>query len=120
MRRHATFALVVLLLVGCASAPQVQRSPLETAKLAYADASLAYEAAMLSAQDARRAHLISDAQWTRVDQAQSIVQKYTPLIRSGLNLWTSTGAKPDSFDGSLSKMLGAVAEVSKVLSEVKR
>jgi hypothetical protein len=114
--------IVAFLITGCASvanAPDVKRSPLEIAELAYAEGSIGYEFGMTAVVDARAARLISDAQWTRVDQAQKLVRQYAPMVRSGLDLWRATGSKPTSFDEAMSKLAAAFSEVTAIRSEVK-
>lgn len=118
--RITYLAVLILLASACATQQgQQQRSAIDQAKLTYADASLAYETAMLSLQDARRAHLVTDAQWSRVDQAQANVRTYAPLVRTALDLWEQSGSKPDSYAAALSKLLAAFAEVQAVKGEVK-
>jgi len=122
MRRQfaAMFLLAAIFVSGCVTTHAPERTPLETAKLAYVDSSLAYEAGMLSVQDARAAHLVTDAQWQRVEAAQSEVRRYQPLVRSALQLWEANGAKPTSYDDLIVRLLNAVADITRVLSEVKR
>lgn len=118
-----TIALGLILSTACAStvaATSGDRSPLEQAKLQYAAASLDYEAAMLSAQDLRRARLLDDAAWTIVESAQTNVRRYAPIVRSGLDLWEASGSKPDSLASALAKIQASAADVAAIVKAVKR
>jgi hypothetical protein len=113
---------VALCLSLCLSActTTAAKSPLDVAKLSYADTSLAYQTAMLSLQDARAAHLMNDAQWSRVERAQFLVQKFAPIVRQGLDLWEQTGQKPTTYDATMLKLANAIAELAAVRSEVQQ
>lgn len=119
MRRH--YALLALLfLTACTFGSHVQRTPLEDAELAYAQTSIAYEATMLSLQDARALGRATfpDSAWSRVEDLQKIVQRYTPNVRSLLNLWRTAGTKPATFDETLTKIADAGVELQKILASV--
>lgn len=110
-------ALILSACAGTANAPK--RSPLEIAELAYAEGSIGYEFGMTALVDARSARLISDARWSRVDQAQKLVRQYAPMVRAGLDLWRATGSKPQTLDAALAKLAAAFSEVTAVRVEVK-
>lgn len=133
--------VVLLLLVTACVTPQgsPERTPLEKAKLAYIDGSLAYETAMSSLQDLRAVYVtnpdgspqldanglkipkyVTDAQWRQLNTAQGQVRRFAPLVRSGLDLWEVTGTEPSSLSGNLAKLLAAFAEVQSINAGVKR
>ena len=115
-RASVVVVLVSLLVVGCASTST--KSPVETAKLSYADASLAYEAAMMTIQDARANHHVTDAQWNQVVNAQKEVQKYAPVVRSALDLWAATGTQPASYNDAVASFAAAIAQITSVAKSV--
>jgi hypothetical protein len=117
MKRFAA-VLFLVLITGCASAP-VERTPLEKAKLAYADGSLAYEFGMLAIVELRAARLVNDAQWSRVEQAQTVARQYAPLVRAGLDLWTATGQEPEELNAAFQKLWRAFSEIKAVKAEVQ-
>jgi hypothetical protein len=124
LRNRGVLAVVLVLIVtSCApsaSVQGVQRSPLETAKLAYADSSIGYEALMESVVAARAAHRISDEQWKKVEEAQRIVQVATPRLRSALNLWEASGTKPPTYTAAITEIAEAIQAISTISAEVKR
>jgi predicted small lipoprotein YifL len=111
---------VLLILAGCGTSGTASRSPLESAKLAYADASIAYETAMTTAQNARAAHLVSDDQWKQIDRAQTDVRQYQRAVRDALNLWSSTGTKPPTYDQAIAILAAAVNDIVTISNGVKK
>jgi hypothetical protein len=123
LRNRAVLGLVVMMVItACAPASVggVQRSPLEKAKLAYADSSIAYEAGMEAIVAARSAHLVTDEQWAAVDKAQAVVRAVTPRWRAALTLWADSGTQPPSYSAVVAEVAEAVRTISKVAAEVKR
>lgn len=96
-----------------------QRSPLEQAKLAYVDASIAYEATMNALVDLRSAHRITDAQWVQIDNLQTQVIRTTPLIKAGLRTWAATGQEPATYEINRNDMLTAVTALQSALAQAE-
>lgn len=117
----AVALVAVILIAGCGSSSGVtiERSPLESAKLAYVDASIAYETAMVTLQDLRRNRQLTDAQWARIDAAQHVVQQFAPMVEEALEVWQSSGSKPQTFDSTFTRLVGAFMEAQKILKEAR-
>lgn len=116
--------LLCIMFVGCVTAAPpggAERSDLETAELRYAQSSIAYEATMISLQDARALgrEVFPDAQWQRVMDLQMLVQRHTPTVRSLLNLWRTSGEKPANIGEVLDKIVGAGVELTSILVSVQ-
>lgn len=116
--KFLSLVAIVVLVSSCGSSQQ--RSGLETAKLAYADASLAYEATMQSLVDLRAAHKVTDAQWQQVDYLQAKVQAAQPIVRGALTLWQSSGTQPVSYAAASKEVSDALAFLFAILQEVKK
>lgn len=112
-------AALVGSLAGCASSSP-QRTPLETAKLSYADTALAYEAAMSSIEALRDDGHVTDAQLIEVIKARNLVRTTAPFVRKSIDLWQSSGTKPSNYDAVIKQVTDAVNLITAILAEVKK
>ena len=117
LRLTIALAVIIAGTIGCASSA---RSPLETAKLAYADAAFGYEAAMQSLTELRAAHRVTDAQWAEIDRVQHVVQTTAPQLRASLDLWEAIGTEPSSYQATQHSFTAAVAELKVIAAGVQR
>ncbi len=110
----AVLALIAIALSGCATGNGAARSQLETAKLTYADAGIAYEGVMTTLVELRAQHKITDAQWAEIDKAQRVARVVAPQLRATINLWESSGTKPPSYDQLLVQFLSIIQTITAV------
>lgn len=122
MKRKIVPALLIFV-VACAGFTQnpdgTKRSPREIAELSYVTGSVGYEFAQEVVKAAEAAGKINDAQWQRYKDAERTVQAYAPIVRASLDLWRSTGVKPDSYDAAAQKLANARADATAVRVEVQ-
>lgn len=111
--------LAVVLVSSCALAPKPELSPLQKTELAYAQASVAYEAAMLSLVDARKARVCNDSCWQMVDTLQTEARRYQPLVRSSLDVWRLSTEKPANIEDLLNKLVSIVGQLQAVQKGVQ-
>ena len=116
-------SLAALALTNCAPPSDtqtvpVQRPSLESAKLAYADAILAYDTAISAIEIySNTVHPLAAAQKARVDRAQANVRLYQPKVRTLLKLWAAAGSEPAAFDDAWLNLQLAFADVQAVKTE---
>lgn len=120
IRLFHVVAVVLFIVVGCSLAPQPQLTALQKAETQYAQVALAYEATMLSLQDARSAGYVNDAQWQRIATIQTQVQRYQPVYRASLDLWKTLGSEPTEYADIARKVFDLLASLKSIAAEVKR
>ena len=128
MLRRSAIPLLLILALGCASAPNNNgplpsvSNPLEvTSPSTAAEAAVVYKAiadqyAVLraGAVQLRANHSLTDDQWVQVVHIEQAITAADPTIAALISAWNASGSKPQGFDAQLAQWHSSVYALGSV------
>jgi len=119
LRKPAAIIVLLLFLTSCSSVFPNANS-VGQLELTYITLSDAYSTSMNIIRAQRAQGKVTDEQWSRVEEAQKMIQKFGPQLRDLIDLYRLTSQKPRNIDDIAQQLELVVDNIIEIAVEVSK